>query len=569
MTNPRKLLPDKIVLAMSKFVGSSIRRGFVSWRTVIADRKALWLKALKLTRRACYHMKYGAAFKAMASLKLNAKLKQAARAQRETRRHDQEASAARIRADVAPGGGSRHFAGREGERERVREGEMEGGGGSGLWHPNYEPPFALNQFAATPSAAAPHGSERVATSACLSHAASSSGESKSEESSEDKEAKEAAEADEELSVGQMVRLCRLQRAQELNGSKACVLKVETGAQSQMSVLVSLFSPTREGTEGRQLKVPRENLISEDRLQEIKRNTAYTRQLREAAQAQMHQARKAWVARGGQDDIGADSGEKCDERRDSSSLSWLLKVFKELDRNRRGKIGHPEMAQFIKKHPKTALRLGFPEFGPDGVPFDPSHPLRLAYLRKFVEMTVSHRSCVTREEFLGVFGHGELASQEKRLARARAEENKIRSWFWDMSQGKGGVTKRRMQMFIAQDPPRAKTMGFSSTSAEGVERIFTNMDLSANGSLSENEFLGYFGYGPLGDVKNKAQVQAMKDAHLQRLQEVKPQKEYKSTYLQQQLRQNGHRKMDLKGNLAPAWKGRDALQFGAVGREAPE
>ena len=93
MTNPRKLLPDKIVLAMSKFVGSSIRRGFVSWRTVIADRKALWLKALKLTRRACYHMKYGAAFKAMASLKLNAKLKQAARAQRETRRHDQEASA--------------------------------------------------------------------------------------------------------------------------------------------------------------------------------------------------------------------------------------------------------------------------------------------------------------------------------------------------------------------------------------------------------------------------------------------------------------------------------------------
>jgi hypothetical protein len=569
VTDPRKVLPDKIVLAMSKSVGSSMRRGFLRWKSVIADRKALRLKALKLTRRACYHMKYGAAFKAMASFKLNAKLKQAARAQRETRGQDQEASAARTRADVAPGGG-RHFAGREGDRERVREGGMEGGGGRGRWNPHYESTFSLNQFAAAPSASAPQGSERGATSAStVPHAFSSSGESNSEESSEDKEAEETAEADEELVVGQVVRLCGLQRAHELNGSKARVLKVETSAQSQMSVLVSLLTPTTEGPEGRQLKVPRENLISEDRLREIKRHTAYTRELREAAQAQMHQARKAWVARGGQDDIGADSGEERDEHRDSSSLSWLLTVFKELDRNRRGKIGHPEMAQFIKKHPKTALRLGFPDFGPDGVPLNPNHPLRLAYLKKFVEMTVSDRSCITREEFLGVFGHGELASEEKRLARARAEENKIRSWYRDMAQGMEGITKRRMHIFISQDRVRAQTMGFSSTSGEGVERIFNNMDLSANGSLSEDEFLGYFGYGPLGDAKNKAQVQAMKDAHLQRLQEVKPQKEYKSTYLQQQLRKDGHRKMDGKGNLTPAWKGRGAMQFGAVGREGPE
>ena len=116
MTDPRKVLPDKIVLAMSKFVGSSMQRGFLRWKSVITDRKALRLKALKLTSRACYHMKYCAAFKAMASLKLNAKLKQAARAQRETRGHDQEASSARIISDVAPGGG-RHFTGREGERE--------------------------------------------------------------------------------------------------------------------------------------------------------------------------------------------------------------------------------------------------------------------------------------------------------------------------------------------------------------------------------------------------------------------------------------------------------------------
>ena len=108
VTDSRKSLPDKIVLAMAKLLGTGLRRSFLSWKCVIADRTSLRLKARKVVHR----MRYGIAYKAIASLKLNSKLKQAARAKAETRRRLEEVSAARISANVAVGGGSRRFVGR-------------------------------------------------------------------------------------------------------------------------------------------------------------------------------------------------------------------------------------------------------------------------------------------------------------------------------------------------------------------------------------------------------------------------------------------------------------------------
>ena len=67
----------------------------------------------------------------------------------------------------------------------------------------------------------------------------------------------------------------------------------------------------------------------------------------------------------------------------------------------------------------------------------------------------------------------------------------------------------MQCFCTNNKARVLEMGFTSTKAEGIARVFDNMDVDASGRVSEDEFLAYFGLGPLSHA-GIAAVQQMKD-----------------------------------------------------------
>ena len=76
-TDPLRQLPDKIVLQMSKLMGVGLKRGFLTWKCIIEERKQLRIKAQKVINRILNLHKV----KALNSLKLYAQGKKAARAE--------------------------------------------------------------------------------------------------------------------------------------------------------------------------------------------------------------------------------------------------------------------------------------------------------------------------------------------------------------------------------------------------------------------------------------------------------------------------------------------------------
>ena len=48
--------------------------------------------------------------------------------------------------------------------------------------------------------------------------------------------------------------------------------------------------------------------------------------------------------------------------------------------------------------------------------------------------------------------------------------------------------------------------FVHTTAKALDRVFDNMDIDADGLISEEEFLSCFGFGPLRDAAARVQLQ---------------------------------------------------------------
>ena len=187
-----------------------------------------------------------------------------------------------------------------------------------------------------------------------------------------------------------------------------------------------------------------------------------------------------------------------------SKPWLLKVFNVIDVKKKGKIGHPEVTQFIKRHPTTASRLGFLHYGAGGVPHEATDPKRQAYRRRFAELTLSDPNAISLDEFLGAFGQGKLKDPAARQGLHVHQLAQRQAWFEEVAGGAKKITLGRLRSFLTSYPERAAHMGFASTSADGATRIFNNMNLDGNGSIDQPEFLAYFGFGPLAAASAKVE-----------------------------------------------------------------
>ncbi len=110
------------------------------------------------------------------------------------------------------------------------------------------------------------------------------GDKQAEEAEDEAQEKDDDDEEEEFVLGQFVRFCRLEKAKELNGSKAKVIGFESDSKGTPRVLVLLTSPlpasAEDGAEGgcrdatratcqRVMKLKHASLISEARLEELK------------------------------------------------------------------------------------------------------------------------------------------------------------------------------------------------------------------------------------------------------------------------------------------------------------
>lgn len=123
------------------------------------------------------------------------------------------------------------------------------------------------------------------------------GDKQTEEAEDEAQEKDDDDEEEEFVLGQFVRFCRLEKAKELNGSKAKVIGFESDSKGTPRVLVLLTSPlpasAEDGAEGgyrdatratsqRVMKLKHVSLISEARLEEL--NAVLARRAAEADSA---------------------------------------------------------------------------------------------------------------------------------------------------------------------------------------------------------------------------------------------------------------------------------------------
>ena len=141
--------------------------------------------------------------------------------------------------------------------------------------------------------------------------------------------------------------------------------------------------------------------------------------------------------------------------DPSNAGWCMKVFKLIDVNNDLRIGHPEMQNFVRKHPRHAKKLGFPECPRDGIPLNPTHPIRIAYRRRFAKMTLSDPKSISQAEFLGFFGHGSLGTTDSRLAIVADEEAKIKGWFQELTGGQKDKNTLHSHAWAANEKTQKK------------------------------------------------------------------------------------------------------------------
>jgi len=238
-------------------------------------------------------------------------------------------------------------------------------------------------------------------------------------------------------------------------------------------------------------------------------------------------------------------------RGPESLHWLKNVWAAINRQKKAFVGHPEMLDFIKRHRHAAVKLGFPHCPTTGIPHDDvNDPLRIAYRRRFEEMTVTHPHHITEEEFVGFFGHGALFGGDR--AQAREDRRKqVRAWFRQITHngayGQRHLTQHVLREFILEKPAAAMLMGFSTHRAAMVGQYFAAMDMEGNGRVSEDDFLAYFGFGSF-DAKRDMESARDKVARAEGQVREHENLAYESDLRQQHLRKDGFRRMGRDGKM---------------------
>jgi len=139
-------------------------------------------------------------------------------------------------------------------------------------------------------------------------------------------------------------------------SQGKVTGFEADAQGCLRVLVAVISPDAERT----VKIPAQNLLLEDRYQRLKREK---QDMMRAAQLEANQrarelvnmykdrekagpAHRSELPDGDQEEdegVGRRQGASDGGGSGSFTEEWLCKVFRTIDLNKQGKIGHPDMA----------------------------------------------------------------------------------------------------------------------------------------------------------------------------------------------------------------------------------